>query len=324
MKERKVKSNRAQADYFELLVCRYICQKYNISFAYSGDLDELYKKILRLPNGKERLELQNNNLSKLVPKLDEILDFEVSMKGKIIEVMWVGRKLVIKTTSDINVKHPKQKYTKFSVKSIFKSGLGTIKNLGMRSLKKYLNVEFNKEYNEMWQKLKAYLKRSSLSKSEIKKLVLNNQKLLNWATKNGQVYQRKLNNLCYEAFNKLSNLKKVEFLNFILDAYDPDLNLCYEAFNKLSNLKKVEFLNFILDAYDPDLYVIIVNMKGVVIYKPIQRKLSYQQKIEAKDNTGVGYTIYIDGVPVYRVQTNATNGIGISPFCQRVFWALKL
>ncbi|MEO0143375.1 MAG: hypothetical protein ABIL49_00345 [candidate division WOR-3 bacterium] len=294
MKERKVKSNRAQADYFELLVCRYICQKYNISFAYSGDLDELYKKILRLPNGKERLELQNNNLSKLVPKLDEILDFEVSMKGKIIEVMWVGRKLVIKTTSDINVKHPKQKYTKFSVKSIFKSGLGTIKNLGMRSLKKYLNVEFNKEYNEMWQKLKAYLKRSSLSKSEIKKLVLNNQKLLNWATKNGQVYQRKLNNLCYEAFNKLSNLKKVEFLNFILDAYDPDL------------------------------YVIIVNMKGVVIYKPIQRKLSYQQKIEAKDNTGVGYTIYIDGVPVYRVQTNATNGIGISPFCQRVFWALKL
>jgi hypothetical protein len=289
--DRRVKSNRAQADYFELLVCQYICHKLNIRFAYSKNLAELSNLILDLPRGKERLKLQNNNLLKLMPKLDEILDFEVSRKGKIIDVIWVGRQLIIKTISDVDVKHITHQFTKFSVKSIFKTGLGTIKNLGMRSIRKFLGIDFKSQYKEMWENLKNYLRQPSASQRIIRNKVLENSELLQWAVKNGQRYQQELNELCFNAFNKLSHRNKVEFLNFILDADDPDL------------------------------YVIIVNARGVVIYKPCERRIEFQQKIEAREKTKVGYTIYIDGVPTYRVQTNATNGIGISPFCQRIFFA---
>ncbi|MDD3487844.1 MAG: hypothetical protein PHH35_00640 [Candidatus Pacebacteria bacterium] len=290
MKNRKVKSNRAQADYFELLIVQYICHLYNIRFVYSKNLALLSNQVLELPNGEERLKLQNDNLLKLIKILKDILDFEISKKGKIIEVLWVGRKLTIKTTSDVDTEHITHKFTRFSIKSIAQSGTGTIKNLGMRSLKKYLGINFEPEYKEMWQKLKKYIDKPQISQSELKKKILENKKLLKWATNNGQQYQLKLNKLCLKAFN----------------------NLPIED--------KSKFLNFILDAQDEDLYVIIANSKGTVVYKPIEKEVKIAHLIEAKKDSGVGYTIYINNVPTYRIQTNATNGIGISAFCQRVFF----
>ena len=88
---RKTKSNRAQADYFELLTCQYICHLYNIRFSYSKNLALLSNQILKLPDGPKRLELQNSNLLKLEPELKKILRFEVKRKGKIIDVLWIGR-----------------------------------------------------------------------------------------------------------------------------------------------------------------------------------------------------------------------------------------
>ena len=75
MDNRKLKSNRAQADYFELLVAQYICHLYNIRFAYSKNLAFLSNQILALPSGKNRLKLQNDNLLKIAPKLKKILKF---------------------------------------------------------------------------------------------------------------------------------------------------------------------------------------------------------------------------------------------------------
>jgi len=291
MKNRKVKSNRAQADYFELLVAQYICHLYNIRFAYSKDLASLSNQILRLPDGANRLKLQNDNLLKLAPELEKILSLEVSKKGKIIEVIWMGRQLTIKTTSDVDAEHTTRKFTRFSIKSIGQSGTGTIKNLGMKSLKEYLDIEFKNEYNEMWQKLRIHTQEFKISQSELKKKVLRNKRLLSWATKNGQKYQVELNKLCLEAFNSLSKKDKVGFLNFILDAQDEGL------------------------------YVIIVNSRGVIVYKPVEKEVKLISRIEAKKDSGVGYMIHINNILTYRIQTNATNGIGISAFCQRVFFA---
>lgn len=288
---RKAKSNRAQADYFELLTCHYICHLYDIRFSYSKDLALLSNKVLRLPDGSERMKLQNSNFLKLEPELKKILEFETKRKGRIIEVLWIGRKLAIKTTSDVDAEHITKKLTRFSIKSIKGDGKGTAKNLGMCSLKKYLKIDFSQEYKLMWQKLREYTQESDIPKTELKKKVNKRKKLLKWAKENGRNYQVKLNELCYKSFNNL--LRK----------------------------EKVEFLNFILDANDKDLYVIIVNDGGVVIYKPMEDKLGIVDKIEAKKNTNsdVGYSIFINNVPTYRIQTNNTNGIGISQFCQRVF-----
>lgn len=291
MKNRKVKSNRAQADYFELLVAQYICHLYNIRFAYSNNLASLSNKILKIPNGNERLKLQNSNFLKLTKELKKILDFEISKKGKIIEVIWTGRNLTIKTTSDVDAEHITRKLTRFSIKSISQSGTGTIKNLGMGSLKKYLDISFEDEYNEMWKKLRKYTQETKTTQTELKKKILKNKEWLKWARNDGQKYQIELNKSCLKAFN---NLIKED---------------------------KIEFLNFILDAKDENLYVIIVNSRGPIIYKPIEKDVKFAHKIEAKKDSGVGYVIYINNIPTYRIQTNATNGIGISAFCQRVFFA---
>jgi hypothetical protein len=290
MKDRRVKANRAQADYFELLVAQYICHLYKIRFSYSKDLATLSNKILDVPDGVNRLKLQNENFLKLAAKLKKILLFETSKKGKIIEVVWLGRKLMIKTTSDVDAEHITHSFTRFSIKSISKSGLGTIKNIGMNSLKKYLNVEFAPNYNQMWKKLINFSNRPELSNNKLKKAVLKNKKLYKFASDNGKKYQNKLNGLCLEAFNNLSKENKLNFLNFILDAKDKDL------------------------------YVVIANSKGAVIYKANEKEVKSVSKIIAKKGSDVGYTIHIDDVPTYRIQTNATNGIGISPFCQRVFF----
>lgn len=133
-------------------------------------------------------------------------------------------------------------------------------------------------------------KKPELSNNKLKRIILNNKKLSGFASKNGEKYQNKLNQLCFKAFSALSKEKRLDFLNFILDAKDKDL------------------------------YVVIANSKGTIIYKPNSKKLKSISKIEAKKGSGVGYTIYINNIPTYRIQTNATNGIGISPFCQRVFF----
>lgn len=292
MKNRKVKSNRAQADYFELLVCQYICHLYNITFSYSKDLAELSNKILSLPSGTARLKLQNDNFIKIQPKIKEILDYEIGQKGKVVNVIWVGRNLLIETTSDVDAEHINRQKTRFSIKSIASVGTGTLKNLGARQIKKFLDIDFSRQYNEMWKRLRNYLKEYDISQAKLKKKIQKNKKILKWATDNGRKYQIKLNDLCFNAFNSLA----IE--------------------------KKIKFLNFITDCNNDDLYVIIVNSADVIIYKPIEKKLKFIKNIKAKKDkkTNVGYTIYVDNKPTYRVQTNNTNGIGISAFCQRIFW----
>jgi hypothetical protein len=292
MKNRKVKSNRAQADYFELLVCQYICHLYKVTFSYSEDLAKLSNKILILPDGKERLKLQNDNFIKMQPKIKEVLDYEIGQKGKVIRVIWVGRNLLIETTSDVDAEHINKQKTRFSIKSIANIGTGTLKNLGARQIEKFLGVEFSRQYEEMWRKLRNFLHDIETSQEGLKKRVQRNQKLLKWATKNGRKYQIELNELCFDAFNSLPMNKKINFLNFVTDCNDDDL------------------------------YVIIVNSVDVIIYKPVEKKLKVIKSIEARKDklTDVGYAIYVDGKLTYRVQTNFTNGIGISAYCQRIFW----
>jgi len=290
------KSNRAQADYFELLVCQYICHLYKVTFSYSEDLAKLSNKVLERADGAIRLKLQNDNFIKIQPEVKKILDEEIKKKGDIVGVIWTGRHFVIEqSTSDVDAVHHSRSKTRFSIKSIEKSGTGTLKNLGLKKLESFFGLNFVNQQNKMWQELEKYVfeKTAKEIKSRIglKMAAKKNQTLLAWAKKNGQKYQYLLNNLCFESFNNLSSNKKRDFLNFITDCHDEDL------------------------------YVIIVNNAGVVIYKPVEKQAQTKDKIIAKKINGndVGYTIYINNVPTYRVQTNNTNGIGISPFCQRMF-----
>lgn len=294
-KGNKEKSNRGQADYFELLVCQYICYLYKITFSYSENLAKLSNQVLSMENGEKRLKLQNDNFIKIQPEIKKILDNEISQKGKIINVIWIGRHFVIEqSTSDVDAEHLSKRKTRFSIKSIGKSGTGTLKNLGLSKLEKWFNFSFKDQNDKMWWDLENYIKKNkkNISKrGELKKIAQKNKKILEWAKKSGKIFQVRLNNICLERFNNLSPKQKRDFLNFITDCYDEDL------------------------------YVIIVNNSGVVIYKPVDKQTKSRDRIIAKKENGsdVGYTIYINKIPTYRIQTNNTNGIGISAFCQRIF-----
>ncbi|MFA6534139.1 MAG: hypothetical protein WCT37_03120 [Patescibacteria group bacterium] len=295
-KGNKEKSNRAQADYFELLVCQYICHLYKITFSYSENLAKLSNQVLAREDGKKRLKLQNDNFIKIQPEIKKILDNEIDKKGKIIGVVWTGRHFVIEqSTSDVDAEHISKKKTRFSIKSIAKSGTGTLKNLGQRKLEKLFGFSFIKQQNKMWKELHDHIfkitGKNINKRGELKRTAKNNQKLLIWAREHGKKYQSLLNTTCFDAFNNLTPKQKNDFLNFITDCQDEDL------------------------------YVIIVNDLGVTIYKPIDKQTKIKDVIIAKKASGinVGYTIFINNVPVYRVQTCNTNGIGISAFCQRMF-----
>lgn len=254
-------------------------------------------QILDRQDGKERLKLQNDNFIKIQPEIKNILDEEIKKKGKIVGVVWTGRHFVIEqSTSDVDAEHTNKKKTRFSIKSIANSGTGTLKNLGLGKLEKIFNFDFSEHNNKMWEELQNFVSKNTgkntNKKIELKKIAKKNKKFLEWAKTNGRKYQHLLNNICFERFNSLSTEQKREFLNLITDCHDENL------------------------------YVIIVNDLGVVIYKPMEKQTNISDVIIAKeDNLGadVGYTIYINDIPTYRVQTNNTNGIGISPFCQRVF-----
>lgn len=263
---------------------------YGVTFSYSEQIADLSTKVLLFKDGKSRLLLQNSNLKKIIPEIQKILDFEVKEKGKIVKVEWIGRNFVItQTTSDVDAHHNSGMKTRFSIKSIAGGGFGTIKNLGMRNIKKYLEIDFSLEMNKMWKELFDYIGVDGLTKARAKKKVNGSKRLLEWAKKNGKIYQRKLNRLSVEAFNSLTQDKKITFLNFILDSRDTHL------------------------------YVVIANENGVSVYKPVDRQILGKDKICAKDGSGLGYVISINDIPTYRVQTNNTNGIGISAFCERVF-----
>lgn len=300
-KGNKEKSNRAQADFFELLVGQYICFLYNIRFSYSKDLSLLIKKILIKSDGAKRLKLQTNNFLKVKKEIKTILDAEIKEKGKIVEVLWLGRKLTIvqkknrriQSTSDVDAEHISKKKTRFSVKSIASTNNGTLKNLGQKTLELFYKFSFEGKNDEMFNKLNNHICKITgeklKTKVELKKKAKANIKILKWATKNGKKYQKLLNNSCFEYFSSLSQKDKRIFINFITDSYDENL------------------------------YVIIVNSSTVVIYKAINKQTGRKDNIFAKKTGNVGYTIYINKVPAYRVQTNNTNGIGISAFCQRIF-----
>jgi hypothetical protein len=209
----KEKSNRAQADYFELLVCNYICHLYKVVFFYSEDFAKLSNQVLARADGKERLKLQNDNFIKIQPEIKRILDEEIVKKGEVVGVIWTGRHFIVEqSTSDVDAQHNSRQKTRFSIKSIEKSGTGTLKNLGLKKLESFFGFNFSDQQNKMWQEFNNYILKTTgeliNTRSTLKIMAKKNQKILKWAKVNGKNYQYLLNKICFQGFNQLSALKK--------------------------------------------------------------------------------------------------------------------
>jgi len=247
------KSSRSKADLFEVLIAQSLIDYYKLEKDYSGEINNLNKYIkksfsdadIRITEQEERVNLV---LNPLIPYINKIIE----KNGKIVDIKWIGRlHQVEKTLSDVDISFSSDLVLGLSLKST-RSGFGTQKNLGLRTVKEYLYIDIEKQYEDMWVNVKEELKRNGLgyiaklSKTKIKKEKYNHQIISIIGRKFGLPLQRDSIKQSVENFNKLSPYKKRDFLKCIFGIEENKLLL-----NILVDNKSKSYISLSISTLNP-------------------------------------------------------------------------
>lgn len=288
------KSSRSKADLFEVLIADGLARYFRINKNYEQEISELKNTISDFRDGRYRIAEQENKAKRA---LEVIINFFEIPYNKIKDVEWIGRKHQTEhTLSDIDITDETDNIIGISVKSV-RTGTGTQKNLGYETVKKYLSIDIDAMLENMWENVRNELIKNNLPMiAELNKTEIKNSKykypiIKSIGYKCGLPIQKYAVEQSVSNFNGLSSKNKAEFLKCIYGI---------EEDKKLINLvcqpHKIEI-------YWNDKYNAIVEGKGLVAN-------------QLKDKS---YCIEHDKIPILRVQTSFTNGVGISAFCQRAF-----
>jgi len=300
MKKNIEKSSRAKADFFELLICQGLINYFRLPRNYTEEIKALRKTLSTFPDGKLRIKDQEEKAKRLLPHIGNLLKRKSKTQGQIKEILWIGRAFrANKTLADVKVIFGNNDSIGISLKSVG-VGTGTQKNIGYKSVKECLQVDLDKELKNMWLKIRTtlmkmggeYSKISALSQKAIKDSKYQYPKIQEFARKLAEPIQRKATRESVWHFNRLPLKDKINFLKILL-GYD----------------KKLELLT------------IIVSQKDILSYSndKYDSLVTGKVKVEAKAIKSKSYGIFINGNLVLRVQSSFTNGVGLSPFCQRAF-----
>jgi len=289
------KSSRSKADLFEVLIADGLTKYFKIKKSFEHEIFELRNTLLSFRDGRYRIAEQETNARRA---LEIIIDFLSKHKiNKIKDVDWIGRKHQTEhTLSDIDLTDEGDNLIGISVKSV-RTGTGTQKNLGYGTVKEYLSVDIDVMLEDMWNNVRKELIKNKLpmiaelNKGEIKNSKYKHPIIKSIGCQCGLPVQKDAVEQSVNNFNRLSATKKSEFLKCIYGI---------EEDKKLINLvcqpHKIEI-------YWNDKYNAIIEGRDIT----------------AKKATDKSYYIEHDGIPILRVQTSFTNGVGISAFCQRAF-----
>lgn len=294
------RSSRAKADLFELLVTINLSYYYEINpyAEYLQEIDRLTLKIQQQTNGKVRIAEQHQRSEILLPKLIEIINNDIAAKhGKPISIDWVGRKWQSTNgLEDLTLKFNDFKLG-ISLKST-RAGNGTQKNFGCRKLEELIGLNMDYDIEQMWRSIRHELKGyggtyeviSDLNKSQIKRNKYKYPLVAEIGKKYGAEVQKMAAEMSTKLFNQLSNESKNRFLE---EVYGLDTNL--------------------------PLINAIVTLNTTKIYWNHKQNKNFGKLTAETDADGLSYKIYSDHKAILRVQCSFTNGIGLSPFCERVF-----
>lgn len=288
------KSNRSSGDYSELKTIEGLCSKYNLPFIYNKDLEGVIKKIKSLEIGEEKLSKEDKNLSLLIQGCCSIIDQHLG--ESITEIEWLGR--CKNGTEDILVKGA-NKHLLFSLKSIAKTGSGTLKNLGASTLEQ-IGVDISSFTEQMKSAVikEASVKFGALGISEKSKL--SEIKDLSRTHEDLKILAEKISAPYIESINK-------EVLNKLLS---------------LSQEKLHSFINtHILDYKEDPLWVVVANEQGLSVWN--QNKdygIKPQDVISFGDSSSKGFKIQKNEESFIRINTCCTNGKGLSSPCLRIFF----
>lgn len=292
------KSSRSKADLFEVLIAEFLARNYGIKKDFSKLISELKNFITKFENGQSRIKEQEGKVKETSRKLINFLKKEGV--NNIKDVEWIGRYHQAKhTLSDVDLTLKNNEVIGVSLKST-RLGLGTQKNLGYETLKNYLLLNIDKELEKMWKDIRLELKQKggylkSLSNSS--KIDIRNKKrdypiIQEIGKKHGHPVQVNSVRQSINNFNNLSEEKKSNFMRLL--------------FGLGENKRKL-------------LNVIAQKDKVLIYWNEVYNSIVSGESLRAEKIGDVSYEIYFKDKPIIRLQASFTNGIGISPYCQRAF-----
>ena len=289
------KSSRSKADYFEVLIAASLAKHYKVKKNFEKDIKALRLSVMEFKDGDERVEEQEDKAKQTSTKLIKFLGSEDI--STINDVEWIGRlHQTEETLSDVNISLDDGEVVGISFKST-RGGTGTQKNLGKDTVKKYLSIDIDDAIDEMWSTIRQELTKKGLKdiatggKGTIKNAKYDHPIISTIGKKYGLPVQQMAVQQSVENFNSLTPAKKREFLRLIY------------GFKDMARLLNVYALKDKIDIYWNEKYAEIAN----------------SDDLEAEKISKKAYCLKHNGERVLRVQSSFTNGIGISPFCQRAF-----
>lgn len=293
------KSSRSKADYFEVLIADKLAKHYKVGKNFQREITELEEEIaLAFVDGEYRIFEQKGRAKNTSEKLINFLMGERITKIKDVE--WIGRYHQTKhTLSDVDLILDSNEKIGVSLKSVG-SGLGTQKNLGRDSMATYLSLNIDKDLANMWNNIRKDLRKSTNPK--IRTLAESSK---------ADIYKHKRDYpIIKEIGHRWGHIVQVE-----------SVKQSVRNFNKLTADKRSEFLKVIFGVEDARrLLNVIAQPEEVKIYwNKVYDSMISGEGCEARKITDVGYGIYINNKRILTIQTCFTNGVGISPYCQRAF-----
>ncbi len=292
------KSNRSKADLFEVLVADYLARVFKVQKNFKKEINNLTGIVKKFENGQFRAGEEETRAEQIAIELIKFLEKEDI--SDVEKVEWVGRyHQSKKTLSDVNLILENDKTIGISLKST-RTGLGTQKNLGHRSLKKYLGLDIDKDLKKMWARIRQDLKQRSgylSSISDDPKTVIKRKKRIHPVIeKIGKKYGYPV---------QVSSVKQ-----------------SIKNFNNLGQKEKGNFVKLIfgLEKNDKKLLNAVAQKDKISIYwNSVYNSIVSGKDLKARKLKNVSYGIHSNGKLILRLQASFTNGIGISAYCQRAF-----
>ena len=292
------KSSRSKADLFEVLVANYLAKDFRIKKDFKKEINNLINLLKKFENGQFRTKEEQTRAIQTAIELIKFLKCENI--NNIKDVEWVGRQhQTQKTLSDVDLTLINNEVIGVSLKST-RTGLGTQKNLGYRTLKEHLSLNIDKEIEKMWEKIRLDLGKGDdklkLIANAARGIIKNKKREYSVIEKIGKKYgypvQVKSVKQSMKNFNNLGQKKKSAFVKLIFGLEENKRRLL----NAVTQKNKTSI-------YWNEVYNSIVSGKG----------------LRARKLKNVSYGVYSNNKLILRLQASFTNGIGISAYCQRAF-----
>lgn len=296
------KSSRSKADLLEILVTINLRDEFKLN---KEDLIKEFNKI-RKHIGENNYKDENVRIDEQQKRANLITKFLIKKISEITnkngfptQIDWVGRKWQDEgSVSDIDITFKSSYLMGFSIKST-RNGFGTQRNIGKATSIRYLNLDIDKELKimiaglrkELFKQNESQIRQlSSMSLTSIKNAKYKFPIIQIIGKKLGEKVQKKAVEQNIEQFNQLSRERKLNFVSYLF------------------GLEKKPITN-----------VICVGETIYFCENSTFNNLVKENFIASKSKSNKGFYISSNKKNYLRIQVNFTNGLGLSPFCERAF-----